>query len=249
MEDVIEELKNKFIDIREDGWIESYKGRKNNFGRTFEKLIGKDEDNLEFPDYNNIEIKTRKKNAKNEYLTLFSYKPESVFIDFVDALKDSYGYPDRKDRSHKVLNQSVYADKRTWVGSQFQFLLKLDKEVGKIFLCIFDAGGVLVEKEAYWDINIIREKIKRKLNYLALVEIETKIDNDIEYYKYNKIVFYKLKEFDSFMQLFESGRIRVNFKIGYFSSGPRINQTHNRGISFDVNVNYIEDLFEKIIIA
>ena len=33
MEDVIEELKNKFIDIREDGWFESYKGRKktNNF--------------------------------------------------------------------------------------------------------------------------------------------------------------------------------------------------------------------------
>ena len=38
MEDVIEELRNKFIDIREDGWIESYKGRKNNFGRTFENL-------------------------------------------------------------------------------------------------------------------------------------------------------------------------------------------------------------------
>ena len=125
----------------------------------------------------------------------------------------------------------------------------MDKDDEKIFLCVFDAGGVLIEKEAYWDINVIREKIRRKLNYLALVEIETKIDDDVEYYKYDKIVFYKLKEFDSFMRLFESGKIRVNFKIGYFSSGPRINQTHNRGISFDVNANYIDQLFKKIIIA
>lgn len=246
MKDNITDINDKFLEINNMGWIKSDKGRKNNFGRTFERLIGKEADNLEFPDYENIEIKARKMNAKNEYITLFSYKPESIYIDFIESLKNNYGYPDKNNRNIKVLNQSVFANKRVWIGSQFQFLLKIDEYASKIFLCVFDSSGILIEKEAYWDINTIKEKIERKLSNLAVVIVEQKVENDIEYYRYKEMQLYKLREFINFIDLIKTGKIRVNFKIGYFNSGQRINQVHNRGISFDLNYKNITELFQKI---
>ncbi|CDF12292.1 unknown [Mycoplasma sp. CAG:776] len=42
--------------------------------------------------------------------------------------------------------------------------------------------------------------------------------NNKKYYKYYQIKYYKLKNFNKFIELIEQGTIRISFKIGFFKS-------------------------------
>ena len=47
-----------FLKIKNMGYIKTMRKGSTGVGYTFEKLLGKEEDNLPFPDYKGIEIKT-----------------------------------------------------------------------------------------------------------------------------------------------------------------------------------------------
>ena len=165
----IQTLRNEFKKIKSKGWIKSlYKGN-NGVGLTFESLLGICKNELEIPDYNGIELKTKRYNS-HSYITLFSCKPEGRYYHEVERIKDEYGYPHRVLKQYKVLNNSVYCKYRTKIGNKFYFELEIDRKVQKLFLLVYDLKGNLVEREVYWDFDILEEKINRKLKILALVK-------------------------------------------------------------------------------
>ena len=211
-------------------------------GRTFEEQIGIKENTLDTPDYKGIEIKTKRNNSKS-YINLFNMTPKGKEPYEIKRLNHKYGYPDREFKSLNVLQESVYCNQRTWIGSKYQFMLQINQQSEKIYLCIFDIYGDLIEKETYWDFNTIQEKLNKKLTNLAFIKASNKYINQKEYFHYNEINIYTLKNFQTFISLIEQGIIRVTFKIGIFKKGKRKGQIHDHGTSFCIKEQNLTKLF------
>lgn len=60
MNEQISLLNKKFLEIKKMGWIKSKRKGHTGVGMTFEYLIGTNENNFEIPDFNGIEIKTKR---------------------------------------------------------------------------------------------------------------------------------------------------------------------------------------------
>lgn len=245
---MIEAIKKLTIEcsrIKSLGWVKGIGKGKGNIGITFESLLGIEKNEFEIPDYYGIEIKTKRiRNVQNPYITLFSFTPYGKYFHEVERIKDTYGYPHRCLREYKILNNCVYCNKKNKIGNRFYFKLFIDRNDKKVFLCVYDLYGNLLERDVYWDFETIREKLYRKLKILAFVKAYSKFDNsDNEYFKYNECSIYLLKDFSTFISLLERGVIRINFKINIWTKGDKIGKIHDHGTSFDILEKDIEQLF------
>jgi len=238
-------LKEEFIKIKEKGWVKSLNKGSNGIGFTFEELLGIQKNELEIPDYNGIELKTRRYSSTS-YIVLFSSTPEGKYYHEVERIKNTYGYPHSKFKQYKVLNNSVYGNKLNKIGQKYYFKLDVDRKQRKIYLLVYDKHKNLVEREVYWDFDILEEKIYRKLKILALVKAYSKKDRyeDWEYFKYDSIKIYFLKDFNCFINLVEEGIIRVNFKLNIKTREEKIGQIHDHGTSFDILEEDIQKLYD-----
>lgn len=246
MEKQIENLYKEFLKIKDKGWIKTVTKGNNGVGLTFEKLLNISKNELEIPDYDGIEIKT-KRNSSNSYTTLFSCKPEGKYYHEVERLKDTYGYPHKTFPQYKVLNNSVYCNIKNKIGNRFYFQLKVSREKKKINLLIYNLKGQLLEENVYWDFDILKEKLERKLTVLAFIKACSKYSNQdgCEYFKYNKLEIYNLKNFEAFIDCIEKGVIRINFKLNIKTKGDKRGQIHDHGTSFDILENDIPKLYNK----
>lgn len=104
-------LKKEFNRIKNLGYIKSTRKGLTGIGKTFEDLIGKKEDTLDLPDYHGIEIKT-KRGYSNCYTTLFNLTPKGKNEFEIKHLCETYGYPDKILKNHKILHFSVQANKK-----------------------------------------------------------------------------------------------------------------------------------------
>ena len=245
MKNDVNNLKEKFIDIKNRGWIESAVNGCNGIGITFEKLIGVPSNEFEIPDFGQLEIKTKTSNS-NEYTNLFNCVPTGPHYHEVERLKDLYGYPDSILNNKKVLNTAIYCNKIIKVRSNFYFKLKIDKTHKKLILSIYNEKKELIEEEVFWDFDILKEKLYRKLQYLAVIKGKRKVVNGKTFFKYYQMKIYKLKDFETFINLIDKGIIRVCFKIGIFRNGNKIGKIHDRGTSFGIKEQNISYLFETI---
>lgn len=241
----VEQLKKEFLKIKNKGWIKGKGFGYNSIGVTFEQLLGLQQNELEIGDYEGIEIKTKRYNSRS-YITLFSYTPEGKYYHEVERIKDTYGYPHKKYFKYKVLNNSVYGDKKNKIGLNFYFKLCVDRENNKIYLEIYDKNKNLIEKNVYWDFDIIKQKLYIKLKVLALIKSYNKVINDKEYFKYNEIKIYELKSFDVFINLIEKGFVRINFKLNINTSENKFGKIHDHGTSFDILEEDLEKLYNRI---
>ncbi len=238
-------LKQEFEKIKNLGYIESSRKGFTGIGKTFEDLIGKEEDTLETPDYHGIEIKTKRGYSKS-YVHLFHATPKGKNDFEIKRLCNTYGYPDKIKKEYKVLAFSIQGNKSVFVANRFLFKLSIDYENKKIYLIICDKNMQLVEQDIYWDFDLIQEKLERKLSYLAFIKAWSKTIKGIDYYNYYAIQFYELKSFNVFLFLMEQGVIRITFKIGVFREGPRMDEIHDRGTSFEIEEQNIQKLFNQL---
>lgn len=240
----IDELCEKFLIIKNMNWVKSVRHGTDAVGRTFESLLGMEENNLEIADFKGIEIKTKRCFSKS-FIRLFNMTPSGKYYHEIERLQSEYGYLDTVSKKYKVLNNSVFCDRRTFIGINYQFMLKIDRENKKVLLCVFDIHGNLIEKDVYWDFDIIEEKLYRKLKVVALVKAHRKFINNIEYFRYYDMKLYILKSFETFITLLERGIIRINFKINVFRSGKRIGQIHDHGTSFEIRECDLLKLYDE----
>lgn len=245
MESNIEKLKKIFLKVKQKGWIESKDISLGSIGNTFEKLIGIEKNELEIPDFNGIEIKTKRQGSLS-HINLFNCTPTGPHYHEVERLKNDYGYPDTKLKMHNVLNTSVYCGKKVKVGYNFFFELKADKQKEKLYLIIYDKFGNLIENKVYWDFDILKEKLYRKLKYLALIKAYSKKSNNKKYFKYFSMKFFSLKGFDEFIYLIEQGIIRITFKIGIFRDNLKKGKIHDHGTSFCIQEKDLDKLYNLL---
>ena len=102
IKDSIEELQNKFNEIKKMGYVKGIsQNNKGNAGLTFEKLIGKYNDNFQTADYKGIEIK-----VKNN-----CFCKEQIKIDIKDKSLDAlYGELLKYIHDNEIFEEGITKD-------------------------------------------------------------------------------------------------------------------------------------------
>lgn len=239
-------LIERFDNISRKGWFIKRTNDDGEAGSKFESLLGKSNDNFQIPDFDGIEIKTKKINSYDKYITLFNAVPYGKDFFEIDRLKREYGYPDSDLKNCNVLNGDIFCKKKNRIGAKFYFQSQIDNKNKKINLLIYNRYGNIIDSNTFWPFEIIKERLYCKLKYLAIIKVKTKKENHQQYYKYENIEIFKLKNFEKFLEAIQYDYIRIQLKIGVFKSGKRIGQTHDRGTGFQINENYINYLYTKI---
>ena len=244
MKDNIIILYKKFLVIKKMGYVKILRNGVTGIGYTFEYLIGKSEDNIPVADFEGIEIKTMHRFSKRK-LHLFNATPDGDFLFPIKHLVEEMGYPDTIYKDKKILNISINSKEFTNIGYYKKIKLKVNYEKEKIEL-IGIKNGKTIDLSISWSFNLIRDRLKSKLEYLAVIEASSKVIESIEYVHYNKIRFYKIKDFNSLIDLVDKGLITITFKVGIFKDGRRAGQTHDRGTDFSIKYDDISNLYKRI---
>ena len=109
----------------------------------------------------------------------------------------------------------------------------------------YNKTNKLIDNNIYWDFDDITSAIERKLKILALIKSNRKTKNNIEYFHYQSINFYKLKSISTFLKLLEEGVIRIYICLGIYKSGPKKGQEHDHGINFGIKECNLLKLYDE----
>lgn len=243
IEDLVE-LREKFEEIKKMGWVLSQRKGTTGIGYTFEKLLGKEEEQFAIPDFKTIEIKTRFRNSK-ENINLFTAAPDGDFLFATKRIYDLYGYPDKQLPQYNVFYAKIGSVPR-YAGRKYRFRLFIDKKDKKIKILAIDKGGNIIDTYTSWSFNLIKEKLETKLKYLAFIKADTKFDIDLQFFKYYQLTFYMLRSFDVFLNLIDQDIICVTFMISVYKSGEKKGLMNNHGVRFDISEKDLEKLFIKV---
>lgn len=238
----IKKLIEKFEKIKKDGWIESKSNGTGAIGITFEKMLGKQTENFELPDYNGIEIKTKTiSNYSKQTITLFSAVPDSQILICKEIFKKyAYTANDKKKKFYIKINSKIL--KR--ISNKYYFKLYFNDYFEIMYLLIFNKDGTIINNNISWSYKLLKEKCKRKLKYLAYIEGYKKNQNNKIYYKYENIKIYKLKNEKTIINLLKEGCIEIDFKLE--EDSKKKEKLINHGISFIIKKKDIEKLYTCI---
>jgi len=234
----------KLKNIMREKWIKVDGNSCGGIGLKIESLLGVNSNNLEYPDFEGIEIKT-KTSSTYQFLTLFHATPDNSFFE-IKRIYNRFGYPNKKNKNRKNFNVSVYNKKETKL-IKYNFFLFIDDLNQKVKMLVLNRNGELVESRVSWSFSMLENKFQRKFNQFCLINIITKKICGVTFFSIKDFRIYKSKSFKSFIDLIKTDKIRITFKIGSFCSGKRVGEIHDRGTSFDLDIKYVEDLFIRII--
>lgn len=244
MENTIKKLKKEFDRIAKKGYIRGIYNNSASIGRTFENELKLPRNTMEIPDYEGVEIKTRRTYSKS-YITLFTAIPDGDRPQEIERLKNAYGYPYKKDKRYKTLYANIYGNIKTFGGVKYQYKLDVDRKNKKIYLCVYDRFNNLIEREVYWSFMYLESKIMLKLQILAVVNAWPKQIDGWNYFRYHRIEFYLFKDFEVFLRLIEDGVIRITFKVDIHKDEEHYGQTYDHGCSFDIQEKDIVKLYDR----
>ena len=243
IEENIKYLTKEFNRIKKLGYIKTERNGPTGIGATFEQLLGKNEENFEIPDYYGIEKKTKRAFSKT-YISLFNAVPTGSTYHETKRLRDKYGYPKKEDRALKRLYTEVFCNQVTKVGLWYYFELKVDEEKNRIILIVYDYKKEIIDETTYWELEILKEKLERKLQVLALVKAWTNKINGVEYFKYYKMNIYILKDFKSFINAIKDGKIKITLKIDSHTDANKYGMVKEHGVSFAISEENILDIYD-----
>ncbi|MGF3115368.1 MvaI/BcnI family restriction endonuclease [Facklamia sp. P12937] len=245
MSEHLELLKEAIQNIIDGGWFESKRKGNTGIGKTFEDLLEKEEDNLDAPDFYDIEIKTHE-TAAGALLTLFTKSP-TYPRGANTMLRNKYGKPDKY--GNNILHQTVSGENKT--NSKiynYDFKINVDWKDQKLKLEVYDKMKILIDDSVYWSFDSIEKQLKKKLKYVAVISAESKIENGLKYYKYNSAQLLTDLTVTSLCKGIENGDVKIDIRIGAYHSGKNKGKTHDHGTGFRINISKLLEYGELSVI-
>ena len=233
-----------FLKIKNMGYIKTMRKGSTGVGYTFEKLLGKEEDNLPFPDYKGIEIKTVIYYYKR-IIHLFNLAPDGDYLFATKIALEKLGHSGKKYQGNKILNATINAKEYSQYGQKW-IKLNVNWEKEKIELLAHDMYGEKINLPVSWSFESIKNVLLIKLNKLAIVKAKKKIEDNCDYFLYNYIMFYELKGFEECIKLIEDGTISIRFSLNLYKEETKKGKIHDRGTNFFILEKDIEKLFNRI---
>jgi hypothetical protein len=133
----------------------------------------------------------------------------------------------------------------SYVGANRFFKLRVDRKNKLVWLEVFEKRK-LYEAKIFWTFDELKQRLELKLKYLCFIRLDKKFQQNKKFVKLRTAALFRLKGFDEFITLLESGKIFLNIKIGVYKSGKRLGQTYNHGSSFNICESNLNLLFDKI---
>lgn len=243
-EEKYEKLITKFEEITRRGWIKGVTEDESSVGLTFENELGKEFDSMYFPDYYGTEIKCTTRYSGYP-ISLFSFSFDGKYLYQMNLLLQKYGISDHEYPDKKRLIGRLIPFKKIKIND-FYFKLAPEFEEDRLYLKVYDENERFLESDAYINFSTIIERVKLKLNTLAVVYASKRIINTEQYFRYYKIIIYKLKTPEIFLDLIARNKITVSI-IGRVSrSGTKEGRQRNKNLTFSLPKENIELLFDKI---
>lgn len=241
----IQNLQREFQRIKNKGYIKGITNDYSSIGRTFENELKLPENNFSIPDYYGIEIKTRRAYSKS-YITLFNAVPDGENLFEVERLKQTYGYPSKKDRNYKVLYIEAFGNRLNFGRIKYQYKLDVSRCEEKVYLTVYNRYNTLLERKVYWTFDYLKKRLINKLEYLAIVNAWPNKINGWNYFKYYKMDIYKLNDFDKFIDLIENGTIKMTIKVDIYVNEKYYGKTYDHGCGFAIEEKNLCKLFNII---
>lgn len=239
MKNDIKELNKIFENIKKTGWIKSRRKGTTGIGYTFESLIGKEEDSFPLPDFKSLEIKTIRKNSRRN-VHLFSINPDGDVDNPIQKILNVLGY--KKFGGQEIRCWiDVYVNKIIQLGYYKRVFIKVNRNRKKIELIALNMNNEKYNLNVSWSFDKIQERLNNKIKYLAVIIADSKIINNEEFFYYENINYYKVKNFDQFISLIENGKIIVSIKVQ-----KRNGKYGGHGMDFTIPERIIEELYEKL---
>lgn len=224
----IEEFKEKFIEIRNMGWIRTHRAGTTGIGKTLEDLLGIDENNIQGPDFGQYELKSMRKNA-NSMLTLITKSPDEP-AGANTQLRLNYGYSSSAyDNDEKVLHSTLSATRFTPIANTGHSL--------KVS-CTEERINIINENYevvASWLIDNLKAVMDKKLSdQFVFVRASSRGTGVNEEFLYEEAYLLDGFNSQSIIDLINEGQIFVDLRIGQYHSGPNKGKTHDHGTGFRI---------------
>ena len=236
----LEEFINRFVQIKNMGWITTHRAGRTGIGKTLEDLLGIAENNIQGPDFGEYELKSSRKNS-NSMLTLITKSPDTRSANSILRLK--YGYSSNAyDNGEKVLHSTLNAVTFTPI-SNTGHCLKVTSVGDKIY--IEDEDGLT---DIYWSVDILKRQLDRKLgNRFIYVKADSRGFGADEQFLFESAYLVEGFSSEKIIDLLNSGSIYVDLRIGQYHSGRNAGKTHDHGTGLRIKEKDQPLLFENII--
>ena len=239
----VREFITRFQAVRNRGWVRSHRANNTGIGKTLEDLMGIDENNLDGPDLGEVEIKSQRALTSSK-VTLFTKKPTEP--DGANTiLRDKFGITNPKHPDLMQMHASMFNYWNTTYERWGMRLKPVDIDE-RIYLQIKDLRtDEIVPFTCWYDYDIIRSIIAKKMNILAFVSADRKMVDGWEHFRYTECKIFHGGSFERFLGLMNSGKIQYDIRIGsYKTPGKSYGKVHDHGSGFRIARGHMPELFE-----
>lgn len=237
-------LLSKFTNIANQGWVKGINNNKNSVGLTFEHLLEKKVDSDFFPDYRDIEIKCSQRYSYFP-IHLFDKAFDGPYLFETNEILEKYGarYNFIFDKKHLKVEFKV--DEDVLVHDKYLFRLNVSDSDKRIYFDIYNKDKELLDRP-YIDFDTIKNHLLIKLSNLAFIYASKKEIGYSKYFRYYSISFFKLKGFETFIDLIKKGIVTLDLECRV-SLSKNFGKQKNKGIEFRLPKDKIEMLFIRIL--
>ena len=248
-----QELIDKLISLKNMGWVKNARpGNVGGVGNTLEDLLGIKENNLPIPNAAEWELKAQRSNTTS-LTTLFHIEPSPRALRLVPTtLLLKYGWPHQEAGAKYHATEMSF--RQTISGNDYSdrgFKVVVDR-VNKKVLISFNSKAVSdrhsvwlksvedrigleeLNPQPYWGFDDLFHKAGTKLINCFYVQADSKREDGIEYFNYNKILQLQNFSIEKFLKALEDNIVLVDFDA---------RTGHNHGTKFRMRQNCLPDLY------
>ena len=241
--DSVREFIDRYLAVRELGWVRSHRSNNTGIGKTLEDLLMIEENNLDGADIGDVEIKSQRALASSK-VTLFTKKPTGP-EGANNILRDHYGVQNPKHPELMQMHASMF---NYWNQTYKKWGMRLqpNDDEERIYLEIKDLQTDKVEQFTCWyDYEVIRNIISKKMNILAFVSADSRTGKDgKEEFRFTECKLFYGGTFERFLALLKNGKIQYDIRIGsYKTHGKNYGKVHDHGSGFRIARGTLPDLF------
>ena len=235
---VANELLEKLHELHKRGFIPSITKGDPGVGDTLENALGIQRNNKKTPDYKGIELKASRitKNGEKKTVTrstLFTKVPDTGLT--YSEILEKYGkvqIPRGKTEPRKQIYETLTTQKYNAYG------LKLSVDYDNDKLNLIDDAEPEPNLVSSWNLDILRKTLLVKHHETFWVKAASEMRNDIEYFRYDKVIHTKNPNALLLAPLIENGEITADLAAHIKPDGTY----RDHGLLFKIFPQNIHDL-------
>ena len=242
----LKDLKRRLLEIKKMGWVPSKRSHDTGIGKTFEDLLGIEENNIQLPDIGGIEVKSSR-SYTSSLVTLITFEPPSKYRNVVwklDNLVKTFGQTGYENGG-PVFHITLSA--RRYTGNTQKFKLDIRTICGKEMVCVVTRRQfnplnpkLPADLVVCYPVNEIVQRISRKLSgCLLVIEADTRRNPDREDFRLKSAKLYTGFSTRKFVEMVREGKIYLDIRFGRYPDG----RPHNHGTAWRIRKQDILELY------